>query len=307
MAIMGLFKKWRKVERIVKTMHREKYLIIIVGMIGLFFCSKAIAVCHLNDPVQTTTTRYYVGPNGELTTTPPPPVLLGPIYFFPMPAPRVNRAAAPIVIKKETPPVPLYVQGANLRKAFGKISVSNNEEVNNAFNKSFDAQLAKIIHEYCQEQKKDILEMVGEEFLNKNAVVVSVQHIAADEYKKAIKSLSPKARIELSKLQRPSNPMDVNSSARFNPVGWQSMKYPVNPRYIVGQLDKLSADFNNLANIEAVRIFSSLKAEVLSSATANESVMPTEDVNSITKPEQFESTEAPTPLELPVSTITKTD
>ena len=200
--------------------------------------------------------------------------------------------------------VPLCVQAANLRDAFEKIPRDGNEETNNALRKSFEAQSAKIIHDWCQEQKEDILKMVGEGF-PKDAVVASVQIIATDEYKKAalgfLKSCNPRVKNEVFKLQKLNSSIDANNSIDLS--SWQSKRYPVNPKQVGRILDKFS-DSNNPTSREAVRIFSLLEAEVLYSATtANLS----EDANATTEPKQFESTEAPAPLELPVSTITKAD
>ena len=287
-------------------------LMVVVSTIGLFFCSKAIAMkkeCEERraENAKKPPITLYRNPDGTLTTNPPARIK------YVLRAPRVTAMEKPSVVKKEAPiPIPICIQAANLRKAFEKIPMDGNEETNNALQKSFEAQSAKIIHDWCQEQKGDILKMVGEGFPNKNAVVAKVQIIATDEYKKAalgfLKSCNPRVKLEVSRLQKMSNPIDVNNSISFDLSSWQSKRHPVNPHYVGHILDKFS-DSNNPAKIEAVRIYNTLvmETELLDSVTANLSVMPIEDVNTITETKQPESTESPAPLELPVSTITKTD
>jgi hypothetical protein len=260
-------------------------------MIGLFFCSKAIACAEgdaaaaaqraalLKLPIGTVVS----GPPGGITTVGPNATLIWKSYApvcpgqrFEPPAPRFYQSVAPIV--KDTPVIPIGMQAENLRNAFEKISKDCNEATRSVLRQSLEAQLAKILCEYCKVRQKDISAIVSEEIPDKGSVGNKVRDIAIDEFKKAVNSLSPSVRIQLSKLQKLKNPMDTNS---FNPSGWQSNL--VSTKYIGNILDKLSADQNNRANIEAVTIYVLLRAEVFNSEIANLSATPAEDVNSITK------------------------
>ncbi|MBU2540085.1 hypothetical protein KJ786_02915 [Patescibacteria group bacterium] len=274
-------------------------VVVVFGIFG-FLCPKLKGKCPpVSDAARAAVKLPPKGRDGKLI-----PVRGNVLFFNIVNRSRINSSAVmerPSVIKKETSLVPLYVQTANLREAFERVPVSENNEVNYVLRKSFETQVAKLIHEKCQ-QKKELLKMVGEEFPNKNTIAVSVQNIAADEYKKAILEFLkfwkyPKIRIEISKLQK-LKLVDSNNSIRFDPLAWKSQRHPVNPNYVVDQLDKFSADSNNTTNIEVVRIFKALVAEteLLNSATANLPTTPTEDVNTITKSKQPEITKSLLPL-----------